>query len=196
MLRLKTKMVVAVVAVIAIIIAAGFAGLYFTTYNNLVNLNVTVDEKWAQIDQELQRRYDLIPNVVNAAKAYMTYEGSVLENVTRLRAQWDDAVASGNVDEIGNATDALESGVSQLIINVEAYPDLKASSVVQSLIIELEGTENRISTERMRYNQAVGSYNTAIKVFPANMWATGWGFESRAFFEAQVNAYTAPQVNL
>jgi LemA protein len=196
MLRLKTKMVVAVVAVIAIIIAAGFAGLYFTTYNNLVNLNVTVDEKWAQIDQELQRRYDLIPNVVNAAKAYMTYEGSVLENVTRLRAQWDDAVASGNVDEIGNATDALESGVSQLIINVEAYPDLKASSVVQSLIIELEGTENRISTERMRYNEAVGSYNTAIKVFPANMWATGWGFESRAFFEAQVNAYTAPQVNL
>ena len=193
---MKTKIVVAAVAVIAIIIVASFAALYFTTYNNIVNLNVTVDEKWAQIDQELQRRYDLIPNVVNAAKGYMTYEGSVLENVTRLRAQWDDAVASGNVDQISNATGALESGVSQLIISVEAYPDLKASDVVQSLIIELEGTENRISTERMRYNEAVGDYNTAIKVFPANLWIAGWGFESRAFFEAQVNAYTVPQVNL
>ncbi len=196
MLGMKTKIVVATIAVIAIIIVASFAALYFTTYNNLVNLNVTVDEKWAQIDQELQRRYDLIPNVVTAAKAYMTYEGSVLENVTRLRAQWDAAVAGGNVDEISNATDNLESGVSQLIISVEAYPDLKASDVVQSLIIELEGTENRISTERMRYNEAVGDYNTAIKVFPANLWAAGWGYESRAFFEAQVAAYTAPQVNL
>lgn len=193
---MKIKIIAAAVAVIAVIIVAGFAGLYFSTYNNLVSLNVTVDEKWAQVEQELQRRYDLIPNVVNAAKAYMTYEGSVLENVTRLRSQWLAAVADGNVDEINSATGALESGVSQLIISVEAYPNLKASSVVQSLIIELEGTENRISTERMRYNEAVGSYNTAIKVFPANLWAAGWGFQSKAFFEAQVNAYTAPQVNL
>jgi LemA protein len=192
---MKTKIIVLAVALIAIIAVAGFAALYYGTYNNLVGLNVTVDEKWAQVDQELQRRYDLIPNVVEAAKAYMTYEGSVLENVTRLRAQWDAAVAGGNVDEISSATGALESGVSQLIVTFEAYPDLKASSIVQSLIIELEGTENRISTERMRYNEAVGDYNTAIKVFPANLWANGWGFESRAFFEAQVNAYTAPQVN-
>jgi LemA protein len=193
---MKTKIIVLAVALIAIIAVAGFAALYYGTYNNLVGLNVTVDEKWAQVDQELQRRYDLIPNVVEAAKAYMTYEGSVLENVTRLRAQWDAAVAGGNVDEISSATGALESGVSQLIVTFEAYPDLKASSIVQSLIIELEGTENRISTERMRYNEAVGDYNTAIKVFPANLWANGWGFESRAFFEAQVNAYTAPKVNL
>jgi LemA protein len=196
MLNLKTKIIVVTVAVIAMIIAAGFAALYFSTYNNLVSLDVAVDEKWAQVEQELQRRYELIPNVVNSAKAYMTYEGSVLENVTRLRAQWNAAVAEGNVDEVNSATGALETGVSQLIVSFEAYPDLKASSIVQSLIIELEGTENRISTERMRFNEAVGSYNTAIKVFPANMWTAGWGFESKAFFQAQIGASTAPQVNL
>lgn len=194
--NMKTKIVVVTVTVIALIIAAGFAALYFSTYNNLVGLDVAVDEKWAQVEQELQRRYDLIPNVVTAARAYMTYEGSVLENVTRLRSQWLAAVAEGNVDEVNSATAALETGVSQLIVSFEAYPNLKASSIVQSLIIELEGTENRISTERMRYNEAVGNYNTAIKVFPANMWAAGWGFESKTFFEAQVNVYTVPQVNL
>ncbi|XHH08809.1 MAG: LemA family protein [Candidatus Bathyarchaeia archaeon] len=193
---MKTKIVIVAVALIAVIAVAGYAALYFSTYNNLVSLDVSVDESWAQVEQELQRRYDLIPNVVTAAKAYMTYEGSVLENVTRLRDQWNNAVAGGNVDEIDSATGALESGVSQLIVTFEAYPDLKASSIVQSLIIELEGTENRISTERMRYNEAVGSYNTAIKVFPANLWANGWGFESKAFFEAELDAYTAPQVNL
>jgi LemA protein len=193
---MNTKIVVIAVALIAIIIAGSFGALYITTYNNLVGLDVSVDEKWAQIQQELQRRYELIPGVVEAARAYMTYEGSVLENVTRLRTAWASAVDDGNINNLNNATSALESGVSQLIISLEAYPDLKASNVVQDLIVVLEGTENRISTERMRYNEAVGDFNTAIKVFPANMWAAGWGFESRAFFEAQINAIQAPQVNL
>lgn len=193
---MNTKIVVIAVALIAIILAGSFGALYITTYNNLVGLDVSVDEKWAQIEQELQRRYDLIPKVVEAARAYMTYEGSVLENVTRLRTALASAVNNGNIDDVNNATSALESGVSQLIISVEAYPDLKASNVVQELIVELEGTENRISTERMRYNEAVGEFNTAIKVFPANMWAAGWGFEGKAFFEAQLSAIEAPQVNL
>jgi LemA protein len=193
---MNNKIVVIAVALIAIIIAGSFGALYITTYNNLVGLDVSVDEKWAQIEQELQRRYELIPKVVAAARAYMTYEGSVLENVTRLRTALASAVNNGNIDDVNNATSALESGVSQLIISVEAYPDLKASNVVQNLIVVLEGTENRISTERMRYNEAVGEFNTAIKVFPANMWAAGWGFESKAFFEAQISAIEAPQVNL
>ncbi len=193
---MKTKLVVIAIAIIAIIIVGSFAALYVTTYNNLASLNVSVDEKLANVESVLQRRYDLIPNVVNAAKAYMTYEGSVLENVTRLRNAWLAALDSGNAGEVGNATSALEQGVSQLIVNVEAYPDLKASSVVKDLITELEGTENRISTERIRYNEAVGDFNTAISVFPANMFAAGWGFEKKSFFEAQLDASTAPQVNL
>jgi LemA protein len=193
---MKTKIAVIAVAIIAIIIVGSFAALYVTTYNNLASLNVSVDQQLANVETALQRRYDLIPNVVNAAKGYMTYEGSILENVTRLRAAWQTAVQNGNAGQVDNATSALESGVSQLIVNVEAYPDLKASTVVQDLIVELEGTENRIATERIRYNDAVGSFNTAISVFPANMFAAGWGFEKKAFFQAQVGASTAPQVNL
>jgi LemA protein len=193
---MNTKIVVIAVAIIAIIVGASFAALYITTYNNLASLNVSVDEKLSNVETALQRRYDLIPNVVAAARGYMTYEGSILENITRLRTAWMNTVQNGSATDVDNATSALESGVSQLIVNVEAYPDLKASTVIQDLIVELEGTENRISTERIRYNEAVGDFNTAISVFPANMLAAGWGFESKAFFEAQINAIEAPQVNL
>lgn len=86
--------------------------------------------------------------------------------------------------------------MTNLIVSVEAYPDLKASQVIQSLIIELEGTENRISTERMRYNEAVADYNTAIQVFPANLWAAGWNFEERPFFQAEIGGTEVPQVGL
>lgn len=134
-----------------------------------------MDEKWAQVEQELQRRSDLIPNVVSATRGYMTYEGSILENITRLRNQWMSAEQSGNLDAINSATSAMESGVSSLMVTFEAYPDLQSSQVVQSLMVTLEGTENRISTERMRFNEAVRDYNTAILVFPTNLWASGWG---------------------
>ncbi|MGB9915403.1 MAG: LemA family protein [Candidatus Bathyarchaeales archaeon] len=163
------KIVVAIVAIITVIVVASFAVMYFSTYNNLVALSASVDEKWAQVEQELQRRYDLIPNVVSAAKAYMTYEDSILQNVTALRSQWMNALQSGNMDAINNATAQMESGITGLIVTFEAYPDLQASEVIQSLMITLEGTENRISTERMRFNEAVRNYNTAIQSFPANL---------------------------
>ena len=130
------------------------------------------------MEQELQRRYDLIPNMVSAARAYMTYEGSILENVTALRSQWMTAAQSGNLDAINSATTAMESGVSNLMVTFEAYPNLQSSEVIQSLMITLEGTENRISTERMRYNEAVRDYNTAIAQFPASLWSAGWGYET------------------
>jgi LemA protein len=193
---MKIKIVIIPVCVIAVIVVATFAALYFTTYNNVVGLNASVDEKWAQVDQELQRRYDLIPNVVAAARGYMTYEGSILENVTRLRSQLLTATQSGNLDAINNATAQMESGISNLLVTFEAYPNLKASDVVQSLMITLEGTENRISTERMRYNEAVRDYNTAIQVFPANLWTAGWGFEAKSYFQAQVGSTVVPPVNL
>jgi LemA protein len=193
---MKTKIIVALVAIIAVIVVAGFVTLYFSTYNNLVGLNASVDEKWAQVEQELQRRYDLIPNVVSAARAYITYEGSILQNVTDLRTPWDNAVQSGNLDAINNATTAMESGISSMLVTFEAYPNLQSSEVIQSLMITLEGTENRISTERMRFNEAVRDYNTAVQVFPSNLWTAGWGFGSKSYFQAQVGSTEVPPVNL
>jgi len=192
---MKVKIVVAIVAIIAVIVLVSFAVMYFSTYNSLVALNASVDEKWAQVEQELQRRYDLIPNVVSAARAYMTYEGSILQNVTALRSQWMNALQSGNMDAINNATAQMESGITGLMVTFEAYPDLRSSEVIQSMMITLEGTENRISTERMRFNEAVRDYNTAIQSFPANLWAGGWGFTVKSYFQAQVGATEVPPLN-
>lgn len=186
---------IAIGVIVAILVVVGIAFLvYYETYNNLVALEESVDEKWAQVEQEMQRRYDLIPRVVNASKLYIEYEGSVLEEVTMLRSQWAAAMQTGSMDTINNATGNLESGLSRLIAVFEDYPDLKASGVVQDLMIVLEGTENRISTERMRYNEAVRDYNRAIRSFPANIWASGWGFEGREYFKAKVGAEEPPPV--
>jgi len=105
----------------------------------------------------------------DASKLYINYEGSILQNVTELRSQWAAAMNSGDLDAINDATGKLDTAVTNLVVTIEAYPDLKASQVVEDLIVELEGTENRISTERMRYNEAVGDFNTAIRSFPANL---------------------------
>jgi LemA protein len=195
---MKSKWIIAIVLVIVAILVVGviFAALYYSTYNNLIGLETDVDQQWAQVEQELQRRYDLIPRVVNASKLYINYEGSILQNVTELRSQWAAAMQSGDVSAINDATGELDSAVSRLLVVIENYPELKASQVVEDLIVELEGTENRISTERMRYNEAVGDYNQARRVFPANMWAAGWGFEARAYFEAKVGADEPPPVNI
>jgi len=182
----------AVIVILAIV--GGMIWLYYGTYNNLVALEESVDEKWAQVQQELQRRYDLIPRVVNASKLYIQYEGSILENITRLRSQWGSAMQTGDMDTINNATGEMESALSTLIVSFEAYPDLKASQVVQDLMVTLEGTENRISTERMRFNEAIRDYNSARRSFPASLWAAGWGFEGRKYFEAKVGAEEPPPV--
>ncbi|MFA5364770.1 MAG: LemA family protein [Candidatus Bathyarchaeia archaeon] len=184
------------VIVIIIVIVGIFAALYYGTYNNLVSLEEGVDEKWAQVQQELQRRYDLIPNVINSAKLYINYEGSILQNVTELRSQWANAMNSGDQDSINGATTNLESGIQNLIVVIENYPDLKASQAVHDLMVELEGTENRISTERMRYNEAVKDYNQVRRSFPANLWSAGWGFEARDYFEATIGAEVPPVVTL
>ena len=138
----------------------------------------------------------MIPRVVNASKLYIQYEGSILQNVTELRSQWAAALNSGDLDQINDATTRLDSAVTTLVVTVENYPELKASQVVEDLIVELEGTENRISTERMRYNEAVRDFNQAQRVFPANLWASGWGFEIREYFEAKVGAQEPPPVPL
>ena len=191
---MNTKWIIVIVIVAILVVGIVLVAMYYGTYNNLVGLEVTVDEKWGDVETVLQRRFDLIPNVVNAAKLYITYEGSILENVTRLRSQWAEAQTTGDENAIVNASSNLDAGISRLIVVVENYPDLKSSDIVQDLITELEGTENRISTERIRYNDSVGDYNRARRSFPANLWASGWGFESRAFFEATSGAENPPSV--
>ena len=194
MILMDNKWIIVIVILAILVVGVIFVALYFGTYNNLVGLDETVNEKWAQVEQELQRRYDLIPRVVNASKLYINYEGSILQNVTELRSQWASAMQSGDLDAINDATGELDSAVTNLVVVIEAYPDLKASQIVQDLITELEGTENRISTERMRYNEAVRDYNLARRVFPANMFASGWGFDARDYFEAKVGAEEPPPV--
>jgi LemA protein len=194
---LNSKWIALAVIIIAILLVGViFVALYYGTYNNLIGLEESVNEKWGQVEQELQRRYDLIPRVVNSSKLYIQYEGSILQNVTELRSQWAAALNSGDIDEINDATTRLDSAVTNLVVTIENYPELKASQVVEDLIVELEGTENRISTERMRYNEAVRDFNQAQRVFPANLWASGWGFEIREYFEAKVGAQEPPSVPL
>jgi LemA protein len=193
---MNAKIIVAAVGIIAVILVASFGFLYIQAQNNLASLNETVGEKLGQVEQELQRRYDLIPNLVASTRAYLNFEASVLENVTALRSQWNSAVASKDVDQINSATSAMETGISNIIVSIEAYPNLQSQQVVSDLMSSLEGTENRISTERMRYNEAVRDYNTAIVQFPTSLWAAGWGYEKQSYFQAQVGSTEVPQVDL
>jgi LemA protein len=183
-------------AIIVIIVLLSVFGMYFVTYNNLVSLQASTESSWAQVDTQLQRRYDLIPNLVSAAQAYMGYESQVLQNVTRLRTTWTEAEQTGNVSDINDATAQLEGSVSNLIISFEAYPDLKASQVMQDLMISLEGTENRIATSRMNYNDAVRDYNVAIKAFPGAFFASSGGFTAKSYFEATIAATQPVNVDL
>ena len=126
----------------------------------------------------------------------MTYEGSSLENVTRLRSQWMTAAHSGNLDAINNATPKWSQASPSIMVTFEAYPNLQASDVIQSLMITLEGTENRISTERMRYNEAVRDYNTAIASSQQTSGQPDGATTARSYFQAQVGSTEVPPVNL
>jgi len=167
-------------------------GVYYSTYNDIVRLHEGIDGAWAQVETVLQRRYDLIPNLVNTVKGYATHERELLEQVTRLRSQW---AAAGSVAQKVEAAGAMESALARLMVVVENYPDLKANQNFLALQDELAGTENRISVERRRYNDAVRAYNTRIRAVPG-AWVAGMtGFErSDAYFEAAPTAREAPQV--
>ena len=182
------KKAIGSLAVIAVIAAIACISIY----NNLVNLDEGVNTAWAQVETVLQRRYDLIPNLVNTVKGYAQHEKGVLEEVTRLRSQWGEAKGT---EAKAKAANELESALGRLMVVVEKYPDLKANQNFLSLQDELAGTENRISVERRRYNDAVRAYNVAIRRFPANMAAGALGFAKRAvYFEADKEAKTAPKV--
>lgn len=162
------------------------------SYNRLVTLNEGVESAWAQVETVLQRRYDLIPNLVNTVKGFAAQEREVFTEVTRLRSQWGAARTTADKAQVAGR---MEGALSRLLLVAERYPDLKSNQNFLALQDELTGTENRIAVERRRYNQTVQNYNTTVRRFPTNLVAGFFGFErSTAYFEASEGAETAPTV--
>lgn len=184
----KTLLIVlAVIVVLAIILYSFFAG----NYNKFVKMDVGIKAAWSQVENQLQRRYDLIPNLVETVKGYAKQEKDVLVEVTNARSKVGGAA---NVPDKIAANNELSGALSRLMVVVERYPDLKSNQNFMKLQDELAGTENRIAVERMRYNETVKVYNEAIRSFPANFLAGMYGFKEAAFFEAPKDAKTAPKV--
>ncbi|MFA6281553.1 MAG: LemA family protein, partial [Candidatus Omnitrophota bacterium] len=152
----------------------------------------TITANWAQVENQLQRRNDLIPNLVNTVKGYAAHEKNVLEDVTKARSQWANA---GTVEEKVKAAGAVDSALSRLLLVVENYPNLKADQSFLKLMDELAGTENRIAVERMRYNEAVKDYNIAVRKFPGNVIAGMFNFKpATEYFKAVESATSVPKV--
>jgi LemA protein len=160
-------------------------------YNRIRVLANRIEEAWAQIDVQLKKRYDLVPNLVETVKGYAGHERDVLIKVTEARSRVGSA---GTIDEKIEANNQLSSALARLLVVVERYPDLKANQNFIRLQDELAGTENRISVERRRYNEAVQSYNIKLRSFPENMLAGMFGFQKKNFFEAPQAAAEAPKV--
>ncbi|HEY3317295.1 MAG TPA: LemA family protein [Coriobacteriia bacterium] len=174
--------------VLAVVVALVFVGIY----NRLVVLRNRVDNGWSQIDVQLKRRYDLIPNLVETVKGYAEHESSTFEKVVRAR---DMAMGASGTKEQGEAENMLTGALKSLFALAEAYPELKANQNFLALQEELSGTESKIAYARQFYNDSVMSYNTAIQTFPNNLLAGPFGFKERDYFEIEVEAKTAPQVS-
>lgn len=174
----------------AVIVLAAF-GLV-SVYNDIVSLHETITAKWAQVENQVQRRADLIPNLVNTVKGYAAHEKSVFEDVTKARAQWTGAK---NIGEKVAAAGAIDSALARLIAVAENYPQLKADQTFLKLMDELSGAENRIAVERMRYNEAVQNFNITVRRFPSNMVAGFFGYKpATEYFRAEERAKTVPEV--
>jgi LemA protein len=182
----KTLIVIIVVAVLAVIYG-------FATYNSLVTLGVSADTQWKQVETNYQRRFDLIPNLVNSVKGIMNQEQEVFKAIADARSRYAGAKS---VDEKAAAASQVESALGRLLVITENYPQLKSSEAVQGLMAEIAGTENRISVERMRFNEAIQAYNLKVKRIPSSIVAALTGFDEREYFNAQEGAENAPQVNL
>lgn len=163
------------------------------SYNSLVRMNEGVDTQWAQVETQYQRRFDLIPNLVASVQGVMKQEVTIFTAIANARQGYAGARTT---DEKVAATGQMESALGRLLMITENYPQLKSNENVQSLMAQLEGTENRVSVERMRFNDMVKDYNIKVKSFPGNLMAKVFGFGERKMFEADKAAATAPKVNL
>ena len=166
-------------------------GLSGCGYNSMVSMKESVTAAWSQVENQLQRRNDLIPNLVETTKGYATHEKEIFENVANARSR---LIGAGSREQKIDAANNLSSALSRLLVIAERYPDLKANQQFARLSDELAGTENRIATERRRYNQAVRAYNTYIQKFPAVMTARMFGFQPEQYFKAPESAKQVPKV--
>ena len=191
---------IAAVAVVAIVIGVLYS-MYFSGFNAAQSKDENVRRLSADVDAQLQRRYDLIPNLVESVRGYMQFEAELLQNVTQLRTDWQRA---DSVNERVETSNQLEEALSKIILVYESYPELKSDQQVTRLMDELAGTENRIAVARTYYNDGVRDYNTHLRTFPNNMFnesgflgAGPWGLEPYTPYEATPAAQnTVPQVDL
>jgi LemA protein len=193
------KIAVISIFVLIVIVVLSFIG----SYNHLVGLSQQVNSQWAQVQNVYQRRADLIPNLVQTVQGSANFEKSTLEAVTNARASVGRVTIDQNkapedaakLEEFQKAQGDLGNALSRLLVVSEAYPDLKSSQNFRDLQAQLEGTENRISVERGRFNDAVQAYDTSIHSFPSGMIASMFGFKDKPYFNAAPAAATAPTVN-
>jgi LemA protein len=195
---MKTGLIVLIV--IAVVVLGGVLWA-FGVYNSLVRLDQQVNEKWAQVQNVYQRRADLVPNLVETVKGFATQERTVLEEVTKARASVAGIKATPELvndpaamKKFQDAQNQLGGALSRLLVTVERYPELKSNQNFLALQSQLEGTENRITVERMRYNEAVRDYNTRLRLAPGSIVARMAGFKEKAFFEATPESQAAPKV--
>ena len=194
-MKKKTIILIAVAAVLV-----GSFEWVKNVYNKLVSADEYAQSMWSQVENVYQRRADLIPNLVATVKGYAAHESETLESVVAARAKATQVtidpsnLTSEAVAEFNEAQGELSTALGRLLLIQENYPELKANENFRDLQAQLEGTENRIATERMKFNQAVKDYNTSIRKFPDNIIASVFGFEKKGYFEAQAGAETAPKV--
>lgn len=194
---MKKGLIIAIVA--AVVLLGGFLWIK-GTYNSMVTADEGVSAAWAQVENVYQRRADLIPNLVTTVKGYAEHEAATLEDVTAARSRATQVVVDPSdlepeeIARFNKAQGELSSALGRLLMITENYPDLKANENFRDLLAQLEGTENRIATERMKFNEAARSYNTLIRRFPDNIIASMFDFEKKGYFEAQEGAETAPKV--
>jgi LemA protein len=188
----KTVKVLLIVAAVIFVIVVVPLLYTISARNSLVTMDESVKAAWAQVENQLQRRYDLIPNLVETVKGYAAHEEGVFVKVTEARSKVAGAATIGNKIAANNE---LSSALSRLLVVVEQYPQLKANENFIRLQDELAGTENRIAVERRRYNETVNVFNVKIRSFPTNLIAAMFNFEKAAYFDVPAEKQEAPKVN-
>ncbi|SDM55445.1 LemA family protein [Bacillus sp. OK048] len=184
----KGYMIIGIIVAVVVILGV----MLMSSYNNFVNLEENVDQSYAQIENQLQRRLDLIPNLVNTVKGYASHEKEVIASISDARAR---LAGANTVEEEATANTELTGALSRLLVVVENYPNLKADQQFTQLMDELSGTENRISVARKDYNDQVAVYNKKVKQFPGALIAGMTGFDQKEYFTANPKAAEAPQVD-
>lgn len=186
-MKIPKPLIIVLVIIFVLILWVGGA------YNQLVNLNEQTTASWAQVETQYQRRYDLIPNLVEATKGTLSQEQTIFTAIANARQGYAGAKTT---EAKVQATQQLDSSLSRLLVIVENYPQLQSNQTVRALMDELAGTENRIGIERKRYNESVQNYNVTIKSIPTVLIAAPFGFSQKSFYQSVVEADTVPRVDL